>query len=108
MQALTGLSQAQFHHLLPVFSNISQATPQKTYAEGLTSGTRRRHPGGGCNGTLPTMAEKLLCVRYYYKPYPTFDVLGPQFDMVRSKANEPLPTLAPFLSDTLGHLELRP
>ena len=36
------------------------------------------------------MAEKLLFVLYYYKTYPTFDVLGTQFDMVRSKANENL------------------
>jgi Helix-turn-helix of DDE superfamily endonuclease len=46
-----------------------------------------RKPGGGCKGKLPTMAEKLLFVLYYYKTYPTFDVLGTQFDMVRSKAN---------------------
>ena len=30
-EALTGLSQAQFDHLLPVFSDIYQATQQKTY-----------------------------------------------------------------------------
>ena len=29
MKALTGLSQAQFDHLLPVFSDIYQATQQQ-------------------------------------------------------------------------------
>ena len=101
MKALTGLSQAQFHHLLPVFSDIYQATQQKTYEEGLTSGMRVRKPGGGCKGKLPTMAEKLLFVLYYYKTYPTFDVLGTQFDMGRSKANENLHKLSPLLYDTL-------
>ena len=108
MKALTGLSQAQFHHLLPVFSDIYQATQQKTYEEGLTSGMRVRKPGGGCKGKLPTMAEKLLFVLYYYKTYPTFDVLGTQFDMVRSKANENLHKLSPLLYDTLVYLELMP
>ena len=108
MKALTGLSQAQFDHLLPVFRDIFQATQQKTYADGVTSGTRRRQPGGGAKGKLPTMAEKLQFVLYYYKTYPTFDVLGQQFVMARSKANEHLHKLSPMLYETLVHLELMP
>lgn len=108
MKALTGLSQAQFDFLLPVFSAIYQATQQQRYAEGLTSGTRRRKPGGGTKGQLPTMAEKLLFVLYYYKTYPTFAVLGTQFEIVRSKANENLHKLSPILYDTLVHLEMMP
>src|SRR5436305_7517840 len=101
MKALTGLSQAQFNHLLSVFSDIYQATQQKTYEKGLESGTRRRKPGGGCKGKLPTMADKLLFVLYYYKTYPTFDVLGTQFAMARSKANENL-----GLDHGVGHFRL--
>jgi hypothetical protein len=108
MKALTGLSQTQFNHLLPVFSNIYQAPQQKTYEKGLESGTRRRKPGGGCKGKWPTMADKLLCVLSYSKTYPTFDVLGTPFEVARSKANENLPKLSPILYDTLGHLELMP
>src|SRR5688500_20386754 len=108
MKALPALSQAQFDFLLPVFSAIYQATQQQRYAEGLTSGTRRRKPVGGTKGKLPTMAEKLLFVLYYYKTYPTFDVLGTQFEIVRSKANENLHKLSPILYDTLVHLEMMP
>ena len=108
MKALTGLSQAQFNHLLPVFSDLYQATQQKTYEKGLESGTRRRKPGGGCKGKLPTMADKLLFVLYYYKTSPTCDVLGTQFEVARSKANENLHKLSPLLYDTLVHLELMP
>lgn len=108
MKALTGLSQAQFDYLLPVFSDIYQATQQRTYEEGVQSGTRRRHPGGGSKGKLPTMVEKLQFVLYYYKTYPTFDVLGTQFAMARSKAHENLHKLSPMLYDTLVHLELMP
>src|SRR6476619_5565823 len=107
-KALTGLSQAQFDHLLPVFSDIYRATQQQTYEEGVQSGTRRRHPGGGSKGKLPTMAEKLPFVLYYYNTYPTFDVLGTQFAMARSKAHENLHKLSPILYDTLVHLDLMP
>src|SRR5882724_2912582 len=108
MKALTGLSQAQFDHLLPVFSDIYQTTQQQTYEQGVESGTRRRKPGGGSKGKLPTMAEKLQFVLYYYKTYPTFDVLGTQFEMARSKANENLHKLSPILYDTLVQLDLMP
>jgi len=103
MKALTGLSQAQFDHLLSVFSDLSQATQHTTYEEGVASGTRRRKPGGGSKGKLPTMADKLMFVLYYYKTYPTFAVLGTQCDMVRSKAHENLHKLSPILYNTLVH-----
>src|ERR671930_1358754 len=108
MKALTGLSQAQFDSLLPVFTDIYQATRQQQYEKGVASGTRRRKPGCGSKGKLPTMAEKLQFVLYYYKTYPTFDVLGMQFAMARSKAHENLHKLSPILYDTLVHLELMP
>jgi hypothetical protein len=54
------------------------------------------------------MTEKLLFVLYYYKTSPTFDGLGTQFDMARSKANENLQKLSPILYDTLVSLEMMP
>jgi Helix-turn-helix of DDE superfamily endonuclease len=108
MKALTGLSQAQCDHLLPVFSAIYQATQQHTYEIGVASGTRRRKPSGGSKGELLTMAEKLQFVLYYYKTYPTFADLAMPFGMARSKANENLHKLSPILYDTLVHLELMP
>ena len=54
------------------------------------------------------MAEKLQFVLYYYPTYPTFDVLGTQCEMARSKANEHLHKLSPILYDTLVHLALMP
>jgi Helix-turn-helix of DDE superfamily endonuclease len=108
MKALTGLSQAQCDSLLPVFRDIYRATPQQRYEEGVVSGTRRRHPGGGAKGKLPTIADKLPFVLYYSKTYPTLDVLGTQFAMARSKAHANLHKLAPILYDTLVHLALMP
>ena len=108
MKALTGLSQAQFDHLLPVFSDIYRKTQQQMYEEGVESGTRRRHPGGGSKGKLPTMAEQLPFVLYYSQTYPPFDVLGTPLEIARSKAHENLHTLSPILYDTLVHLDLMP
>jgi hypothetical protein len=108
MKALTGLSQAQFDYLLPYFSTLYESTQQKTYVEGVAAGSRQRKPGGGSKGKLPTMAEKLQFVLYYYKTCPTFDVLGTQFAMARSKAHENLHKLSPILYDTLVHLDLMP
>lgn len=58
MKAFTGLSQAQFDSLLPIFSDVYQTTQQKSYEDGVKSSTRRRQPGGGVKGKWPTMAEK--------------------------------------------------
>jgi hypothetical protein len=54
------------------------------------------------------MVEKWLFVLYDDKTYPTFDVLGTQLAMVRSKAHANLHKLARLLYATLVHLELMP
>ena len=54
------------------------------------------------------MQDKLLFLLYYFKVYPTFDVLGTQFEMSRSKANENLYKLLPVLYQTLVDLEVMP
>jgi hypothetical protein len=108
MKALTGLSQAQCDHLLPVCSALYQAAQQHTYEKGGASGTRWRKPGGGSQGQLPTMAEKLQFVLSDYKTSPPFDVLGQQLEMARSKAHEHLPKLSPILYATLVHLARMP
>ncbi len=97
MRALTGLTQAQFAQLLPTFSEVYQAKRQADYEEAVQKGQRQRQPGGGRKSKLPTMADKLLFVLYYYKNYPTFDVLGTQFKLARSKAHTQVYLLSPLL-----------
>lgn len=108
LRSLTGLSQDQFDYLLPSFSDIYLSKQQQAYATGLESRTRIRKPGGGSKGKLPTMTDKLMFILSYYKTYPTFDVLGSQFDMARSKAHVNVHKLSPILYDTLVHLDLMP
>jgi hypothetical protein len=101
MRALTGLSQAQFDELLATFTQVYEAERRTAYIRAKLAGKRRRKPGGGRKSKLPTAADKLFFVLYYYKTYPTFDVLGTQFDLSRSKANENLHRLSPILHATL-------
>lgn len=112
LRALTGLSFAEFERLLPVFSAVYEAERQKHYEQAVQAGKRRRKPGGGRKSKLPTMADKLVFVLYYYKIYPTFDQLGTQFDLVGSplgaKAHEHLYELSPLLHETLVQLEMMP
>lgn len=108
MRSLTGLSNYQFNILLEQFSKTYTELQWKAYQDGLEAGHRKRKPGGGRKGALPTMRDKLLFLLYYFKVYPTFDVLGTQFDMGRSKANENLYKLVPALYQTLVDLEVMP
>lgn len=108
LRSLTGLTQKQFDILLETFTLIFETLRQRSYQEGFSAGTRKRRPGGGRKGALPDMRDKLLFVLYYFKVYPTFDVLGTQFGMSRSKANENLHALCPVLYETLVHLKVMP
>jgi hypothetical protein len=108
MRALTGLSQAQFAQLLPTFVEVYQAKRQADYEQAVQEGQRQRQLGGGRKSKLPTMADKLLFVLYYYKNYPTFDVLGTQFKLARSKAHTHLYQLSPLLHATLVQLAMMP
>jgi hypothetical protein len=108
MRALTGLTQAQFAQLLSTFSEVYQAKRQADYEAAVQSGRRQRQPGGGRKSKLPTMADKLLFVLYYYKNYPTFDVLGTQFKLARSKAHAHVYLLSPLLHATLVQLAMMP
>ena len=108
MRVLTGVSLNQFEILLEVFTMLYYQMQWQAYQEGQVAGIRQRQPGGGRKGALPTMRAKLLFLLYYFKVYPTFDVLGSHFNMARSKANENLHKLAPVLYQTLVHLEVMP
>lgn len=108
LRALTGLNREQFEILSEAFGTAHAAMKERVYRQGLAEGTRRRRPGGGKKGALPTVRDKLLFLLYYFKVYPTFDVLGTLFGMSRSKANENLHGLCPILHDTLVDLKIMP
>jgi hypothetical protein len=105
-KALTGTSPQEFQQLLPVFTEGYAELQQEAYeAKKLT---RQRKPGGGQKGKLKTMEHKLFFILYYWKVYPTYDVLGLQFDLDRSKACTNVQALWPVLERTLEKLEVLP
>lgn len=108
MRALTGLNMSQFNRLATEFSKDYHEHQQEVYLEGLAQGKRQRRLGGGRKGKLPGITDKLFFTLVYFKTYPTFDVLGTQFEMGRSKANENLHKLAPILTKTLVRLGVMP
>ena len=104
LKALIGLSREKFTRLAEAFALTYEAERQRAYAEGR----KQRRPGAGQKGKLPNAEAKLLFILYYFKNYPTFDVLGTHFDMARSKACENVHRLTPVLHQTLANLGVMP
>lgn len=105
-KALTGISFGEFQQLLPTFTESYQELIQKRYDS--QQNLRQRKPGGGQKGKLPTIELKLFFILYYWKVYPTFDVLGFQFGLDRSKACTNVHALWPVLERTLDKLGVLP
>ena len=101
-KALTGLSVAEFEALLPEFERCLIAYRHELRPE------RKRKIGAGRKGSLPTCADKLACILFYLKVYPTFDVMGVLTDRERSKCCESVQFLLPVLEMALGRKQALP
>ena len=108
MRALTGISAEKFSTLEAAFALALDDERELAYQVGLAAGKRQRKPGAGQKGKLPTVNDKLVFLLYYLKVYPTFDVLGAQFSMSRSKACENVHALRPILYKALQNLGVMP
>jgi hypothetical protein len=108
MRALTGVPAEKFSTLEAAFALALEDEKERAYQEGLAARKRQRKPGGGQKGKLPTVYAKLVFLLYYLKVYPTFDVLGAQFGMSRSKACENVHALRPILYTALQNLGVLP
>ena len=67
----------------------------------MKRGDRERKPGGGRTGNLRSFTEKLFFVLFYFKCYPTFDVLELLFNLDRSNACRNVQKLTPILEKVL-------
>jgi len=108
MRALTGVPKEKFETLEAAFSLALTEEKERSYLDGLRAGKRQRKPGAGQKGKLPKAHNKLIFVLYYLKVYPTFDVLGAQFGMSRSKACENVHALRLILYKALQNLDVMP
>jgi len=105
LHRLSGLSVAEFEHLLEEFSVQYH---QQVIQPRVSAPDRRRALGGGQKGALPSVADKLLFILVYSRMYPLLIVQGMLFGVVESKACTWVGILLPVLDAALGQLHVRP
>ncbi len=102
MKAITGLSASEFNKLTDSFGQELQNKAWIRYETGVKLGNRERKPSGCRIGNLTSDAKKLSFILFYFKCYPTFDVLGLLFNLDRSNANRNIHKFTSILEKALG------
>ena len=108
LRALTSLDQDEFSRLLGSFE---AAWTQTTRGDGaLTSrgAQRQRGWGAGSAGRLPTAADKLLFILFYFKCYPLQALMGVLFGFSQQQASAWIGRLTPVLNQALGEQKQLP
>lgn len=104
--ALAGLTPKEFQAVIPAFG---QAYRQRYEGSKTLAGRKRKRPiGGGRDGRLITIEQKLLFILGYQKTYPLQVVQGELFGMGQSSANEWIHRLLPVLSEALTTMGVMP
>jgi len=101
MKAVTGLSYQEFTDLVPLFEKALIAIK-------MENPKRMRRVGAGQKGHLPTAREKLFFTLFYYKTYPTFDVLGFWFNKSSGRSCEAIHLLTKAAEKALKHALVLP
>jgi len=102
MKAATGMSFSEFAQMLESFGQELETERSTEYENRIIMGDRKRRPGGGRIGSLKTIEDKLFFILFYFKCYPTFDVLGSLFDLNRSNAFRNVQKLTAVLEKVLA------
>lgn len=108
MKGVTGMSVREFQELEKKFGKSLEKEKELRYDVYLKEGERERQPGGGRKGNLITVADKLFFILFYFKCYPTFDVVGLMFDLDRSSACRNVHKLIPILNGILKEAMVLP
>ncbi len=98
--ALTGLTRAEFEHLVPHFATSFADTLQAQTVEGYDRIGRAYTAYR--NSPLPPIEDKLLFIVVYLKQYPTQTVQGQLFGISQSNANKWIHLLHPALNQALA------
>ena len=106
LQALTGLTEAEFQALLPHFEQAFVTYMQDRTIDGQPRTSRRYSSYATC--PLPTLADKLLFILTYLKQNPIQEVQGQLFGMSQSHANTWIHVLHPVLNQALADQDLLP
>ena len=100
-QSLTGFSLAAFYELLPSFEQAYEADLLER--DKKRTQKRKRERGGGRQGAISSLENKLLFILFYFKIYPIQQVQGYLFGMGQSQASEWIYRLTPILNQALGY-----
>jgi hypothetical protein len=104
-QQLTGLTVVAFQSLLLDFGRAYHHDRQQRDQQRPTP--RQRRPGGGRQGALPTLADKLVFLLFYFRHYPTQETLAFLFGFSQGQACQWIHRLTPIVNQALGyHLQL--
>lgn len=85
MKATTSLTVAEFEALAQQFAPLWAGLQAGQTAEGTP---RQRQPGGGRKGALDTAELKLFFILFYYKAYPTQDLMGLLFGFTQGQVSD--------------------
>jgi hypothetical protein len=85
MRATTSLTVAEFDEVVKEFDQEWTALQTAQTAAGAP---RQRQPGAGRKGCLETSAHKVFFILFYYKAYPTQDVMGLLFGITQGQVSE--------------------
>jgi hypothetical protein len=102
LRAVTGLNRKAFNELSKVFNVLYEEEMEKN------TPVRKRARGGGRKARLQSIEAKLFFILFYFKCYPTFDVLGLLFDLERGRAHRWGHRLQGILEATLGRKMVLP
>ena len=107
VKAATGLTATEFEALAEVFGALWAQPLRRRTAAGAV---RQRRPGGGCQGQLANPRLKLVFILFYFRVYPTQDVMGLFFGLSQPQVCAWVHRLTPLLQKALGreqHLPAR-
>ena len=104
--SLTGLVPKEFQSLLSPFEEAYRHRYEGIKT--LAGRKRKRQVGGGRDGSLKTIEQKLLFILVYQKAYPLQVIQAELFDMGQSSANEWIHRLLPVLDEALTTLGVMP
>jgi hypothetical protein len=100
-RSFTGLSPKAFQTLLPGFYQASEDDLDSRDAK--RKHKRQRERGGGRQGSLKTLEDKLLFILFYLKFYPVQEVQAYLFGMGQAQAWDWIHRLTPILNRALGY-----
>jgi len=99
--AMTGLTHAEFHQVLPHFQYAWDQQVKHNYVD--RDHRQRQYGGGRSEATVVNIEDKLLFSLYDVKVYPLQEILACEFGMMPSTANEWIHLLSEVLQKALDH-----